>query len=287
MRSAGSAFTLIELLVVVAIIAILAAILFPVFAQAKQAAKKTSALSNAKQVNLGFQLYTGDNEDHFPLMMQTGSFRAEDDGNCHTLVQPYIKSESLLLDPMDPAPQKEREHPDDNLYPPTTEAQRRYNVGFTADWGVNMQFIAPIWFPAGGIMLPTGISTTAVGRPANTLLAVSSVYDRRASGAPYGGGHLAAEAPCLTDANGKDMRSNYVANAGYWFFGGWTPSQPRARTVYGGAWPWHNGGTQVIASYTDGHVKALPKEALAAGCDVQDESSGNVTDPEKYIWWSQ
>ena len=45
-----NAFTLIELLVVIAIIAILAAILFPVFAQAKLAAKKTSALANAKEI---------------------------------------------------------------------------------------------------------------------------------------------------------------------------------------------------------------------------------------------
>ncbi len=46
------AFTLIELLVVIAIIAILAAILFPVFAQAKEAAKKTTSLSNVKQIGL-------------------------------------------------------------------------------------------------------------------------------------------------------------------------------------------------------------------------------------------
>lgn len=61
------AFTLIELLVVIAIIAILAAILFPVFAQAKVAAKKTSDLSNNKQVALAFFMYENDFDDVLPL----------------------------------------------------------------------------------------------------------------------------------------------------------------------------------------------------------------------------
>jgi prepilin-type N-terminal cleavage/methylation domain-containing protein/prepilin-type processing-associated H-X9-DG protein len=60
------AFTLIELLVVIAIIAILAAILFPVFAQAKAAAKKTAAISNGKQIGLGIMQYMADSDDTFP-----------------------------------------------------------------------------------------------------------------------------------------------------------------------------------------------------------------------------
>lgn len=60
-------FTLIELLVVIAIIAILAAILFPVFAQAKLAAKKTTSLSNLKQIGMGNQIYLGDNDDQYPI----------------------------------------------------------------------------------------------------------------------------------------------------------------------------------------------------------------------------
>ncbi|HRK22187.1 MAG TPA: prepilin-type N-terminal cleavage/methylation domain-containing protein [Fimbriimonadaceae bacterium] len=61
------AFTLIELLVVIAIIAILAAILFPVFAQAKESAKKTAALSQIKQVGTAFIIYAGDHDDVLPL----------------------------------------------------------------------------------------------------------------------------------------------------------------------------------------------------------------------------
>ena len=61
------AFTLIELLVVIAIIAILAAILFPVFAQAREAAKKTQALSQAKQLGTSTVLYASDNDDVLPM----------------------------------------------------------------------------------------------------------------------------------------------------------------------------------------------------------------------------
>lgn len=60
-------FTLIELLVVIAIIAILAAILFPVFAQAKEAAKKTSAISALKQYGLGGNMYSTDYDDMFQM----------------------------------------------------------------------------------------------------------------------------------------------------------------------------------------------------------------------------
>lgn len=63
----GAGFTLIELLVVVAIISLLAAILFPVFARARESARRASCLSNMKQIGLGFMMYVQDYDGRYPL----------------------------------------------------------------------------------------------------------------------------------------------------------------------------------------------------------------------------
>jgi prepilin-type N-terminal cleavage/methylation domain-containing protein/prepilin-type processing-associated H-X9-DG protein len=97
------AFTLIELLVVIAIIAILAAILFPVFAQAKAAAKKTTSISNMKQIGLAFIMYSNDQEDNLP---PTASGGGPEDNLIwwHQAVGPYVKNGGEWMkgdDPMD------------------------------------------------------------------------------------------------------------------------------------------------------------------------------------------
>jgi len=88
-------FTLIELLVVIAIIAILAAILFPVFAQAKQAAKRTQDLSNVKQIALGMVMYTADHDDLLPaarVVEQPGDWWGPNMRIWKDVVYPYIKN---------------------------------------------------------------------------------------------------------------------------------------------------------------------------------------------------
>src|SRR5690349_14000842 len=100
------AFTLIELLVVIAIIAILAAILFPVFAQAKLAAKKTVALSNAKQLATATMIYMNDSDDEFPKNFFGFPADCASWGstyyNWRYALNPYTKSNDLLTDPTNP-----------------------------------------------------------------------------------------------------------------------------------------------------------------------------------------
>ena len=100
------AFTLIELLVVIAIIAILAAILFPVFAQAKEAAKKTSCLSNDKQMATALFMYAGDSDD---MLCQTSWEKdAAHPYQVHWsfLMQPYIKNYQMFQCPSNSTPVK-------------------------------------------------------------------------------------------------------------------------------------------------------------------------------------
>ncbi|MGV3617752.1 MAG: type II secretion system protein [Fimbriimonas sp.] len=92
------AFTLIELLVVIAIIAILAAILFPVFAQAKEAAKKTQSLNNVKQIGTGMHLYMQDNDDVTPITFVDGVTKKSVD--VYQTFQPYLKNMDIFFSPV-------------------------------------------------------------------------------------------------------------------------------------------------------------------------------------------
>lgn len=104
MRRNRTGFTLIELLVVIAIIAILAAILFPVFAQAKEAAKKTSCLSQIKQVGLAVNMYLVDADDTYPTVLGPAN-PINGGGNgwepYDVQLQPYVKNDKIYLCPDD------------------------------------------------------------------------------------------------------------------------------------------------------------------------------------------
>ena len=114
-------FTLIELLVVIAIISILAAILFPVFARARESARRASCLSNLKQIGLAIIQYTQDYDERYPAALDGpmgGPYKTQTkagwpgakfriNGSSHLvswmdMIFPYVKSTQIFVCPSQP-----------------------------------------------------------------------------------------------------------------------------------------------------------------------------------------
>ena len=182
------AFTLIELLVVIAIIAILAAILFPVFAQAQEAAKKTSCLSNDKQMATALFMYAGDNDD--TLCQTSWEMDATHPFQVHWsfLMQPYIKSYQMFVCPSDSAPVK-----------PKTACASDADLGkmpMVCDWiPVKGYSYIPNYnaMPAHDWMV---VSMTSFNTPANTILVTEKRVTNSTGDAHKGVSGFLPSQPC-------------------------------------------------------------------------------------------
>ena len=118
-RTLRRGFTLIELLVVIAIIAILAAILFPVFAQARDAARQTACLSNCKQLGTGLMMYAQDYDENYPSFSYATTpgglkygprWAAWGFSNWVDALMPYVKNTKILSCPTGPQTGGQRAH---------------------------------------------------------------------------------------------------------------------------------------------------------------------------------
>lgn len=154
-----NAFTLIELLVVISIVAILAAILFPVFARAKTAAKKTASLSNLRQIGVAWKLYTEDNNDTLMRVRTTDGttelyWWASWDGVT-------LRTDQGLLSPYAPSPGV--------LHDPSFDDRLRTNLGLPG-YGYNYAYLAPSTFePPTYAEVPVPVSDGQIGDPAATV----------------------------------------------------------------------------------------------------------------------
>jgi prepilin-type N-terminal cleavage/methylation domain-containing protein/prepilin-type processing-associated H-X9-DG protein len=278
------AFTLIELLVVIAIIAILAAILFPVFAQAREMARKTSCLSNQKQMSTGILMYMQD-YDEVVIPANTNGYSigclgcGSPDQVWPQLIQPYVKNWQVLRCPSDPhANDRELSVTSSGAPEPPNDPDHFYHWGARADVGLNYVFLSPwVYDSSRAFWGSQPVAMAQINAPASTLLFVDTIWDRDASGTPTGGGNWVVESPCVYDTAGTK-----ITPTGFAGYGGWVPSATTSWLQFGGAWPRHN--KMLNVAYTDGHVKNLSVSALGAGCDVKDYQAGRAFDRNAYIF---
>jgi prepilin-type N-terminal cleavage/methylation domain-containing protein len=271
------AFTLIELLVVIAIIAILAAILFPVFAQAKAAAKASASLSNAKQETLGNIMYSGDADDVMVMDMYWGSGPVVTSGQNWTpwtwATMPYTKNADILQDPQGRGVTVAAGWPADlykSLYP---------------QYGFNNSHLSPA--SGGTPWVRTPVSFTGVAAPADTvMLAKLGGYHEMAANYWFGAGNgyvnrFTVESPDCYTAPGW-----CADNWGKGFYSDTIYANNKALGAFTGGVALRR-GDQAVVTYVDGHASSKSPGALAAGTNWNAALASDqlvTNDKSKYIW---
>ena len=201
-------FTLIELLVVIAIIAILAAILFPVFAQAKVAAKGAASTSNLKQLGTAQQIYMADFDDN-PVLIGFQDAAAPLNGiySWGNLLYPYVKSAPIYQDPLGTA-EKWSGAPDSAVQP-------WYTL-----YGYAYQIHSATRYHGSSVWGQYPQSNTTLGDPSNTIMFTAKAKPNLYS---YGYG-----------SGGQHMSTAYLVQAPYCAgSGGFTNQTPSSQCLPG------------------------------------------------------
>jgi len=243
--AARRGFTLIELLVVIAIIAILASILFPVFAQAREAARKTSCSSNAKQLGVAFQMYVQDYDEVFPQATYFGAGGQTTPDNQGAfrwpwLVMPYVKNMQLFRCPTESAVFTDPSCGGGNCLDPANPFYG-YLWGLFPNYGYNWGYLAPdpaAAAPGGGASGNSrGLGLASVGSPSDTVMLADSIWTPASAPTKAMGGYMLV----------------YPPNQ-------WAGSPPLNGFSFGRVWPRHQQKANVL--FVDGHVKATGVDRL-------------------------
>jgi prepilin-type N-terminal cleavage/methylation domain-containing protein len=247
-------FTLIELLVVIAIIAILAAILFPVFAQAKAAAKKSATLSNLKQNATAVAIYLADADDTFPqsAYCAVGQTIPQSPVGCqiysvYDALQPYTKNKDIIVDVAEPKAI-------DWVASLAAVAALPYlNGGTTLAASTNyIQFAGVV--PNFAVFEDPGLGRNVDNVISGTSLDLASETIMFATGKRQRAGTTNVEVPLA--GSGED---NYFTSVAPGIAAKYrTPAQPFASEVFPGT-ARHSG--QIILNFADTHAKTFKSNA--------------------------
>jgi len=163
-NSSREGFTLIELLVVIAIIAILAAILFPVFARARENARRASCMSNLKQIGLGILQYTQDYDEKMPRSWSGLDSDASkpvgdvsDRYKWMDAIYPYVKSEQIF------------NCPSDNFGTDLLGTHKNTMYSFRNGYHYGSYSMNHVYSDYGAAWSVSGVSLAAVEAPATTV----------------------------------------------------------------------------------------------------------------------
>jgi prepilin-type N-terminal cleavage/methylation domain-containing protein/prepilin-type processing-associated H-X9-DG protein len=205
-------FTLIELLVVIAIVAILAALLFPVFLNARESARRTACLSNLRQIGVLFHQYRADWDEEDPWMVVWGIRQVEQDG-----IPMLTFGGTFWFDFLDPALRAGRGKPGATIWrcPSAEEAD---GTGHVCTYGVNpglylLNVEDPPTLNEGSVYVPR---TDPVPDPSDTLLVSDGRHDR--SDPWYGSGDCMKARPDLL--NGGSLLLTHSRRVNFLFYDG-------------------------------------------------------------------
>jgi len=281
-KSVKRGFTLIELLVVIAIIAILAAILFPVFAQAKLAAKKASDLSNEKQILTSVMIYMGDADDMFPMLRNSPSrwqnpVLGEQINSGHIAVNPYAKNRKIWLSPNDTMPRCDGgnvyKSPSDESLP--TGGGISYVFTYNNPAAPNTSFGISGWGTTG--LTASSLTSSQVGQSASTIFLMPSyiswsywtgLMQHRNDQRQY------AFPPSVLASSIMADWPNVVSLPGIW-----CGSQDAAALGnYGGITNW---------GFADGHAKAMKREQIMDREWATNLTNAVATNRRNLIHWDE